>query len=239
MIEINKIYNGDALGLVKTIPDESIDLVVTDPPYESLMRWSGIGTTARMGLGRAGSKADDPEKFYKTITNDYLKQIIFEFYRILKKNTHCYVMCDQVTLPYMYKIFDETKFTNMKPLVWDKVIAGLGYHYRARYEFVIMFDKGKNRKLNDLSVPDVLQFKNVKTNEKKVPTQKPLGLFELLISQSTEEGELILDPFMGAGTAGMAAKRLKRNYIGCELDAEHHRIAEENIDRSDIDFFII
>ena len=233
---------GDCLELMKDIPDESVDAVVTDPPYESMRRWEGIGTTARMGMGQKGTNADDPNKFFATITNAQLAEFLAEIYRVLKDNRHAYVMCDHITLPFLYFyiepqvfcepcIYGEFKipFSNIKPLVWDKMTMGMGYHYRGRYEFVVMLDKGKNRRLHDLGISDVLQFKRVAGNAQLVPTAKPLGLMELLIKQSSEINELILDPFMGSGTTGVACVNTGRNFIGIEIDENRYDIAVKQV----------
>lgn len=228
-----QLYLGDCLEVMKTLPDNSVDLVLTDPPYESMRRWEGIGTTARMGMGKKGTSADDPDKFFRTISNEDLGVVLAEIYRVLKDNRHAYVMCDNLTLPYFYYytgfrfpcepcIYNDSggvvRFKNMKPLVWDKVSMGMGYHYRCRYEFVVMLDKGKNRRLNDLGKPDVLAFKRVEGKAKLVPTQKPLRLFRLLVSQSTEPGETVVDPFLGSGTTGVACVLEGRNFIGIEIE---------------------
>ncbi|WP_140145178.1 DNA-methyltransferase, partial [Vibrio parahaemolyticus] len=94
----------------------------------------------------------------------------------------------------------------------------MGYHYRARHEYILFFEKGK-RKLNDLGVPDILQSKRV---YRGYPTEKPVDLLEVLISQSSTEDELVMDPFFGSGSTLVAAKKLNRNYIGCDIsDAAH------------------
>ena len=245
---INKIHCADCLEFMKDIPDKSVDLVLTDPPYESLNRWKGIGTTARMGLGRKDSKSYNPSKFFGTISNEKLFGIMEEFYRILKKDTHCYVMCDNVTLPYFFNMMgmgfgcplciyrdDFTiKFNNLKPLIWDKENIGMGYHYRCRYEFILMFDKGK-RRLKDLSIPDILKFKKYIG---EVPTEKPIRLFELLIKQSSNEGDVILDPFIGSGTTAVACKELNRNYIGIDNKPEYCEIARKRINATTEPLFI-
>ena len=236
-MSVHKIICGDYIEVMKEIESESVDLIVTDPAYETLNRWKGIGTTARMGLGKKSTKSYDPSKFFQTIPNEALSTMMEEFYRVLKKNTHCYVMCDNVTLPYFYSMMDmgfecpesciytddfKLKFANMKPLIWDKVNMGMGYHYRCQYEFILMFDKGRNRRLNDLSIPDVLKFKRYAG---EVPTEKPERLFELLIKQSSKENELVLDAFLGSGTTSLAAERLKRNSIGIEISKEYCELA--------------
>ncbi len=93
---------------------------------------------------------------------------------------------------------------------------GMGYHYRARYECILFFEKGK-RKLNDLGVADVLQFPRVFNG---YPAEKPVEISEVLVRQSSEPGELVVDPFMGSGSVGVAATRLGRSFCGSDVCAE-------------------
>jgi site-specific DNA-methyltransferase (adenine-specific) len=89
----------------------------------------------------------------------------------------------------------------------------MGYHYRARYECILFFEKGK-RKLNDLGIADVIAFPRIRNG---YPAEKPPQVSEVLIGQSTQPGELVIDPFMGSGSAGVAAVGLGRNFLGNDL----------------------
>ena len=240
--QVDSIVVEDCLTMLRGVPDESIDLIATDPAYESLMRWKGVGTTARMGLGRAGSGSDDESKFFTVFPNADIPDMVQEFYRVLKPSTHCYIMCDFETLRILYNcaitegVFAPVgyggRFDACKPLIWDKAAIGTGYTYRQQYEFVFMLWKGpKKRKLNDLSIPDVLRYKRVWGKEKLVPTQKPVELFEVLIRQSTQPGEIVLDPFMGSGTTAIAAKRTGRHYLGCDVNEHFVRLAQQRLEQ--------
>ncbi|RKZ81789.1 MAG: hypothetical protein DRQ39_11460 [Gammaproteobacteria bacterium] len=92
---------------------------------------------------------------------------------------------------------------------------GMGYHYRARYEFILFFEKGK-RKLNNLGIPDVLSFKRIRSKD-AYPTEKPPELLQVLIENSTEPGDLVIDPFMGSGSAGEAALGTGRHFWGNDI----------------------
>jgi len=105
---------------------------------------------------------------------------------------------------------------------------GMGYHYRARYEMIMFFEKGK-RKLNNLSIPDVISVPRI---WKGYPTEKPVEVSEILIKQSTSEGEVVLDPFMGSGSVGVAAVRNNRKFIGCDLSEKAYSIAKERINEN-------
>jgi site-specific DNA-methyltransferase (adenine-specific) len=89
----------------------------------------------------------------------------------------------------------------------------MGYHYRARYEFVLFFEKGK-RKLNDLGIADVITAKRVRGG---YPAEKPVALSETLILQSSSAGDIVADPFMGSGSVGVAALQLSRRFLGNDV----------------------
>lgn len=94
----------------------------------------------------------------------------------------------------------------------------MGYHYRAKYEFILFFEKGK-RKLNDLSIPDVIECKRI---HRGYPTEKPVDLLEILISQSSNEKETVIDPFFGSGSTLIAANNLSRNALGSDISSSAH-----------------
>ncbi|HDZ9245355.1 site-specific DNA-methyltransferase [Vibrio cholerae] len=208
-----QVFKEDAVEWLSTLADASVDLVITDPPYESLEKHRKIGTTTRLKVSKASSN-----QWFQIFPNERFESLLQEVYRVLKKNSHFYLFCDQETMFVIKPIAEKVGFKFWKPIVWDKVSIGMGYHYRARHEYILFFEKGK-RKLNDLGVPDILQSKRV---YRGYPTEKPVDLLEVLISQSSTEYELVMDPFFGSGSTLVAAKNLNRNYIGCDIsDAAH------------------
>lgn len=218
------VVQADFHLLFTLVQDESVDLVLTDPPYWSLDRWREVGTTTRLGGHRDPGKRRE-EMWFPTITPDDLTVLLHETWRVLKPDRHAYIMCDATVLPVLLGAAQDQDWRFVKPLVWDKVNPGMGYHYRATYEFVVMLEKGK-RALKDLGIADILRFKRVTGG---FPTEKPIGLFDLLVSQSTEPGELVMDPFCGAGTVGVAAKKAKRHYVLGDIQAEAVKTAEERL----------
>ena len=99
-------------------------------------------------------------------------------------------------------------------MVWNKVLAGMGYHFRCQHEFIIMLDKGKNLIPKDRSQTDVINIKMIRGG---YPTEKPVELPELFIKNFTDEGDVVLDPFCGSGSTILAAIDLNRNYISCDI----------------------
>lgn len=217
---------GDAYKLIKEIPDKSVDLIVTDPPYK---------VTARGSAGNSGGM------FQKKINkkgqvfnfNDIsCKEYAPEFYRILKEGTHCYIMTNHTNLIEMLNVFTESGFKFVKCLIWNKGNKIMGQFYMNQYEYIMFFRKGKARKINNCGTADILNVDNKKTkiNGKNLhDTEKPIELMEVLIENSSNENELILDPFMGIGSTGVACKKLNRNFIGFEIDEEYFRIAGQRI----------
>ena len=202
------IHQANAFEFLEELADESIDCVVTDPPYESLEKHRAVGTTTRLKKSEASSNI-----WFSVIPNTSFPQLMTQIYRVLKKDRHFYLFCDQETMFAAKPAAEAAGFKFWKPLVWDKCAIGMGYHYRARYEFILFFEKGK-RKLNNLSIPDILAHKRIHNG---YPTQKPTELLEVLIEQSTQTGETVLDPFMGSGSTGAAALNLTRSFIGADI----------------------
>ncbi|WP_192879900.1 DNA-methyltransferase [Haemophilus haemolyticus] len=223
MMYNTQISNLDAIDWLKTLDSSSVDLVITDPPYESLEKHRKIGTTTRLKQSKSSSN-----QWFEIFPNKRFEELLIEIYRVLKKDSHFYLFCDQETMFVIKPIAEKIGFKFWKPIVWDKVAIGMGYHYRARYEFILFFEKGK-RKLNNLSIPDILVEKRI---VRGYPTEKPINLAKVLIEQSTKENELIIDPFCGAGFVGVAAKLLNRQFYGNDTSLEAITIATDRIKRA-------
>lgn len=214
------IYKMDAVEWLKTLEDSSVNLFITDPPYESLEKHRKIGTTTRLKNSKSSSN-----QWFNIFPNARFEELFTEVYRVLKKGSHFYLFCDQETMFIVKPIAEQLGFKFWKPIVWDKCAIGMGYHYRARYEFILFFEKGK-RKLNDLSIPDVLEHKRV---WRGYPTEKPVALLEVLIKQSSLEGEVVADSFFGSGSTLLAADNLSRKYLGCDISDSAHEYFNERI----------
>lgn len=149
-------------------------------------------------------------------------------YRVMAKNSHTYVLVDAATLFELKPAGEAAGFKFWKPLVWKKGKSlGMGYHYRGQYEFVAFFEKGK-RKLFDLGVPDVIVADRVFG---KYPTEKPVALLEVLVLQSSSEGQLVLDPFMGSGSTGEAALKHRRRFYGVDVQKKSVKLARERLNK--------
>jgi site-specific DNA-methyltransferase (adenine-specific) len=205
-----KVYCEDAIEFLKRFDNESIDLIVTDPAYESLEKHRARGTTTRLKQSDGSSN-----QWFQIFPNNRFQEFFEQCWRVLKRDAHLYVMSDQETMFFIKPIGEQVGFTFWKPLIWDKQRIGMGYHYRARYEVISFFEKGK-RKLNNLGIPDVLQVPKVSTKG-AYPTEKPAKLSEILILQSSDARQVVVDPFCGSGSTGEAALGQGRMFIGNDL----------------------
>jgi site-specific DNA-methyltransferase (adenine-specific) len=215
-----KTSQGDALPWLASLPSSSVDLVITDPPYESLEKHRSVGTTTRLKVSKSSSN-----EWFEVIPNSAFPALFTQIYRVLRRNSHFYLFCDQETMFVAKPAAEAAGFKFWKPLVWDKMRIGMGYHYRARYEFILFFEKGK-RRLADLGIPDVLQSVRVHGG---YPTEKPVDLIKTLVSQSGLPGEVVADPFMGSGSTGVAALELGCQFWGNDLSASAKEHATQRL----------
>jgi len=199
----------DAVGWLRAQPAESVDLLITDPAYESLEKHRAIGTTTRLKHSKSSSN-----DWFKVFPNSRFGELFDEVFRVLRRNTHFYLFCDAETMFVAKPEAERAGFKFWKPLVWDKKTIGMGYHYRARYEFILFFEKGK-RRLNDLGIADVILVPRI---HRGYPAEKPAAVSEILINQSSKPGDIVADPFIGSGSVGVAALRLNRRFIGTDVN---------------------
>ena len=210
----------DAVEWLRAQPAESIDLLLTDPAYESLEKHRAIGTTTRLKHSKSSSN-----DWFRVFPNARFGELFDEAYRALKPDRHFYLFCDAETMFVAKPEAERAGFKFWKPLVWDKRTIGMGYHYRARYEFVLFFEKGK-RRLNNLGVADIISVPRV---HRGYPAEKPPEVSEILIQQSTAAGEIVADPFMGSGSVGVAALRSGRHFIGTDVNIEAVRLTAKRL----------
>lgn len=210
----------DAQEWMESLPDASVDLMVTDPPYESLEKHRKVGTTTRLKHSKASSN-----DWFSIFPNERFPLFLKHAYRVLKPNRHLYLFCDPETAFVIKPMAEQAGFRFWKPLVWDKVQIGMGYHYRSRYEFILFFEKGK-RKLQNLSIADVLTEPRVRSG---YPAEKPVRIMEILVMQSSLPGEVVADPFMGSASVGVAALRAGRLFWGNDISAAAMDIAVKRL----------
>ena len=236
---INKITNGDFLQIVKTISDESIDCIVTDPPYKLIAGGVSLKNGEAISDGTNCSnkwlkknKTDIPVcmkngtmfKHNKIKFSDWLP----DAYRVLKDGSHCYVMVNDRNMQELLNEATKVKFKLLNILVWSKNNATPNKYYMKSAEFIVLFRKGFAKSINNMGTKTVLNINNIIGN-KVHPSEKPIDLLKILIENSTKEGEIVLDCFSGSGNTCTTAKILKRRFIGIEIDSEYCTIANKRI----------
>lgn len=227
-MRLNYIDNIDCLEGLKEVPDKSVDLIVTDPPYFLTMGHAGSrdntkGSTDMVNSNRAFNDLAIAKPFYA--------QLFREFRRVLKDDGAFYYFTDWRGYAFYFPIINaELPVRNM--IVWDK-ISGPGSYYTFSHELVIFGTwLPKLKKPGGTNIWRVPAFSSgaKSTDGAKVhPTQKPVALIEKMILDSTDPGAVVLDTFMGSGTTAVACLRTGRNYIGFELDEKYHAIAQQRV----------
>lgn len=218
IIQENTIIHGDSLTVLRQMEAESVDAIITDPPY-------GINYVSQTGA---------------KIKNDKSPFIwfLYDAFRVLKSGESgrgslvCFTRWDvQQTFIDAMKL---AGFNVRSEVIWDKVIGGQGdlkAQFSPSHENIIFAIKGK------FSFPghrpkDLVTFQKLNSSQMVHPTEKPVGLLANLITSVTKPGDLILDPFAGSGSTLVAAKKTGRRFIGVELDDDYHQIAQRRIEEA-------
>ena len=221
------LRQGDCLEVISKMPDNSINLIVTDPPYKVTSR-GGSGT-----MGGYWKEKRAKQGIIFDFNNTSCKEYLPEFYRILKDKSILYLMCNNTNLQEMLNEGTKVGFHFVKCLIWEKGNKICGRYYMNCFEYIILFRKGSDKPINKCGTPDILKIpiKKMKdVNGKNLhDTEKPVNLMKILVENSSNEGDTVLDPFMGIGATGIACKELNRNFIGIELDENYFKISKERI----------
>ena len=227
-----KIKCADMLLELRQLSDNSIDCLVTDPPYKIV---SG-GCTKPLG-GVLGSVTSGI--LNRNINNvktgslfDYnslsFAEWMPEVYRVLKPKSHAYIFISGRRLNELTNEALKTGFIWQNLLVWKKQNVTPNKWYMNQCEFILMLRKGGAKNINDMGSTTCLEFLNP-TGNKTHPTEKPVDLLKHLILNSTKENETVLDPFMGTGNTGIACIDTNRNFIGFEIDTKFFKFAENKL----------
>lgn len=226
------IHHGDVLRFLESLPDESLDLIVTDPAY------SGMNQHLRLGRGRIVGVYDDrgseTGKWFREFedTEENYVHFLRECHRVLKNDRHIFLMFDSYSLLTLGPLV-RNQFSLKNIVVWDKVNIGMGHYFRRQTELILFASKGK-RPLTRPDIPDVWKIRRI--HKAPYPTQKPVEIFEAMIASSKFKNDtefVVCDPFVGSGSAAIAALRQGATFIGCD-------VAEPsiNMSRGRIDHFL-
>lgn len=202
-----EMYCGDCLEIMPTIPDGSIDMVLTDPPY---------------GMAYQSSRRTDKYRKIKNDTNlNWLPDLLGQCYRVLKDDTACFFFCSWHHLDtFIREIKNVFRLKNV--LVWDKgahTSGDLSGNFGTRTEFIIFCTKGRPL-LQSKRPHNILRYG--RTRNELHPTQKPVDLLGFLIRQFLPSGSIVLDPYSGSGSTGVACANSKARYLGVEVDVDYY-----------------
>ena len=221
-----KLYKGDCLELMKNIPDGSVDLVITDPPYEIY--------TSGAGLYKQSDK-----KYIKELNgmkDGFSEEILDELCRVMKK-INIYFFCSQKQIIPLLDYFVKNKKCNWNILSWHKTnpIPACGNKYLTDTEFILFFREKGVKVYGSFDTKRTWYATPLNQSDKKKykhPTVKPQLILNNLIVNSSKNGDVVLDPFMGSGSTGVACLNNNRNFIGIEIDEDYFNIAKERIEET-------
>jgi site-specific DNA-methyltransferase (adenine-specific) len=209
---INQFYHGDCCDVLKAVPDETVDFILTDPPYLT-------DYTARDGRKIKGDKS-----------GDWLAPAFQEMHRVLKENHFCISFYGWAKVDVFFRAWKKAGFRPVGHLVFIKQYNSankktiLRFHHEQAYLLV----KGKPYDTN-FPVTDVLSF--TYTGNHLHPCEKSLQPLRRLIGAFTQVGDLVLDPLAGSGSTLLAAWQMERNYLGIELDPDYYAITRQRLEK--------
>ena len=213
------IEQGDCLNLLKQLPDKSIDLVVTDPPYVIDNKGGGLYTQ------------EDKQyvKQLEGIKDGFSTEVLDELCRVMK-NINIYLWCSQKQLFPLIEYFVEGKKCNFNLITWHKTnpIPACRNKYLTDTEYCLFFREKGVKIYGEFSTKFTYYVTPLNQKDKKLynhPTIKPLDIIQNLVVNSSMEGDLVLDPFLGSGTTAVACVNTNRHYIGFEKEPKYYDIA--------------
>ena len=236
-----QIFCGDCLELMKDIPDGSVDLILTDPPY-LISKKSGFNS------GGSWNNAQD-KKFQKTPPKTDFgewdkKEIDFdevfkEFRRILKKGGTCICFFDIWKMQTLKEIAEKNRFKQFRLVRWDKsnpVPVNSKINYLSNVtEYCLVAVKGSKPTFNSEYNKGIYCYPICQGSERtEHPTQKPLKLMQELLFIHSNDNDVIFDPFMGSGTTGVACVNTGRKFIGIELDPTYFETAKKRLEEAEV-----
>lgn len=235
-MELNVIHHQSCLVGLRQLPDECVDMIFTDPPYfqyraqnvEGLKNHKDVVTEFEFD-------GFDSEEAYLS----FLEEILIECFRVCKPGAVGYLWCGDDFVSYLNRMVERVGFQFRKVIHWHKTNPFPAIYTRKMYansmEMLVHFSKGSPKTWNHKRVNEMHNFIQAPIcmgkERTKHKTQKPLKVCFPFIEISSNEGDLILDPFMGSGSTAIAAKMMNRNFIGYELNEEFWRIANERLDK--------
>lgn len=227
-----KVLFGDCLVRLREIESNSIDAVITDPPYSS----GGFNDTQKRSAKGQGLRSGTIDEIGWFVNDNMttsgvvylLREVMVECERVMKDGASALVFTDWRMVANLAPALESTGVQFRNIIVWDKGSPGLGNGFRPQHEFIMHFVKGSGNYYSNHG-RNVLSSKRMGVNNRLHQTQKPVELLAKLIEVVTKEGDTILDPFFGSGSTGEAALKMGRNIIGIEKMEMYHKISTERL----------
>lgn len=210
------VFKGNNMDVLASMPDGTVDLILTDPPYNINYR-----SNRRVKNAKFRHLANDDQ-------GEWIPRFARESYRVLKEDRHMYCFCRHDTYPEFVAALQDAGFKLKRTLIWIKNNHGSGDlrgDYAPQDEWIIYVHKGR-RELNGKRESNILYYPKLSTSQMTHSTEKPVALLKKLISKSTNKGELVLDPFAGSGSTMHAARELERFYCLMEIDDSYYYTTE-------------
>ena len=234
-----KLQHGDCIELLKRIDDETADLVLTDPPYNigefMQARAAGIHRMRDNFFVTAGWDNDSVDG-WRTLMDAFFK----ESARVLKKGGSLVVFMAVIKVGEIIEIAQRNGFYYKTTGTWHKtnpMPRNMNLHYINSTESWVYFVRGKKTGVfnnEGKALHDFIETSVTPKSERafgKHPTQKPVALMEHFVKTLTNPGDLVIDPFMGSGTTGVACNALERNFVGFEINEEYYEISKKRMQR--------
>jgi len=224
------VYLADCLEVLPHIADESIDLLWTDPPYGNSNHEGDFNArlNGHRGLEQRPIENDGPDSMRIVVGN-----MLVQAARVLRKDCCCCCCCGgggggpkKPTFAWVAQRMDMAGLTFFHSVIWDKVKPGLGWRYRRQYEMVMVAHREGGKLAWNEEYPAQSNVMRIsKPRDDAHPNIKPVELVQRFVQQHTLPSGMVLDPFMGSGTTGVACFRTGRNFIGIEKDEEFFQTA--------------
>ena len=232
------IYHGDCREILPLLADASADLVLTDPPYGHNNNNGDLIQRREVALGLPPTAGSSPRPIagdgYEEASE--LVHLLFRESRRLLRHGGCCCCCccggggpDPQFARWSLWMDEVLNFKQM--VVWDKGGLGMGWHYRRNYETILVAEKpgGPCKWYGGNSQANVIRISGIKPGADEHPTPKPVELMMVFVRLHSTVGDVVLDPFLGAGTTLVAAKRLGRSAIGIEIEERYCEIAARRL----------
>ena len=225
-MELNQIVQGNAYELIKQVPDKSIDLIITDPPYEI----TGLHSKKNGFFKWKGSSTKYLNQLVSTNLGVGINlEILPELVRVMKK-INIYLWCNKEQIYDYMTFFVKERKCNFEIIVWAKTNPApfVGGHYLKDKEYCLYFWERGVKLSGTYETMKTFYTTSTNVEDKELynhPTIKPLPIIENLIKNSSGGGEIIFDPFVGSGTTCAGAKELGQQYLGFEIDPNYYQIA--------------